>query len=308
MVVLLCETRSWELTADEFHLNLLNPLNADLALCVGDSEREVSNPFYDSAKYIWRFPEPQDWGDAYEVAAGNRDWERLLTIDKHFFGGIENAAFQNLGSGAIIMFFRYLLGLRLNEENLLDEYDWVIITRSDFRWPTVHPPLECLSEKQIYVFDGEQWGGVSDRYIAIPRRWLRKYIEIVDPIFTDPVNLTKRIKSFLDDDTADFDYFNPEKFLAFRMKELNIWNNIRWLPYIPFAVRLHGGHTRWSEGQLDENLGYFIKYLGEYERSRIVERHIRNQNDWRHYFSKTRGFRLRRNLNRELKEVVLGRS
>jgi hypothetical protein len=133
LVVILCETRAWEITSDEFFRNVIDPLNADLALCVGDSEREADNPFYECAKYTWKFPEPIDWGDAYESATGNRNWEALLTLHEQFFGGIKHAKSQNLGSGAIIMFFRYLLGARLAEEGLLESYDWLIVTRSDFR-------------------------------------------------------------------------------------------------------------------------------------------------------------------------------
>jgi hypothetical protein len=299
-VVILCETRAWELTADEFFGNVMAPLQADLALCVGANEREVPNPFYDAARYVWQFPEPEDWGDAYEAAVGSRDWEALLTVHEQFFGGVDHAECQNVGSGAIIMFFRYLLRLRLTEEGLLDEYDWIIVTRSDFRWPTVHPPVDCFDRGAIHVLDGEQWGGVSDRYVAIPKNKIRSYLEIVDPIFTEPVELAQRLRAALEGDESDYKYFNPEKFLAFRMRELGIWADLRWLPYVPFAVRLPGAHTRWSEGELNAGLGYYVKYADEYRRAQIVSKYIHSQADWRRYFSRIRGRSLRRDLDLEL--------
>jgi hypothetical protein len=286
LVVVLCETRAWEITAAEFFRNVIKPLDADLALCVGNSEREVDNPFYDEAEYVWKYPEPEDWGDAFEEVAGNRDWEVLLSVHELFFGGIQHETNQNSGSGAIIMFFRYFLAMNFNEKNLIEKYDWLIVTRSDFRWPSVHPLLEYLDEDFLYALDGEQWGGVSDRYIAIPRKLIPSYFQIVEPLFSDPVNLAKKLKDLIDSELPDDKYMNPEKFLAFRMKELKLWRRLRWLPYIPFAVRLEGGHTRWSQGVLDESLGYFVMYSGEYSRSMVVSEFIRDQSDWKKYFAR----------------------
>ena len=302
LVIVLCETRAWEITADEFFENVIRPLNADLALCVGDSDRETNNPFYESAKYIWRFPEPTDWGDAYEEATGNRDWEALLSVHEQFFGGIEHS-----GSGAIIMFFRYLLGLHLTEEGLLHAYDWMIVLRSDFRWPTPHPPVDCFNQENLYALDGEQWGGISDRYIAVPRSLIQTYLTIVEPIFSEPRELAEKLRSSMLNDDNDYKYFNPEQFLAFRMKELGLWNKVEWLPYMPFAVRLPEGHTRWSEGEFHEDLGYFVKYTGEFQRSKIVSAYIHSQNDWRKYFKRFRGFPLRRRMARENAQILSGR-
>ena len=39
LVILLCETRAWELTAEPFRHNVLDALGADLALCVADNAR-----------------------------------------------------------------------------------------------------------------------------------------------------------------------------------------------------------------------------------------------------------------------------
>ena len=307
LVVILCETRAWEITSDEFFRNLIDPLNADLALCVGDSERESDNPFYQAAKYTWKFPEPIDWGDAYEAAAGNRDWEALLSVHEQFFGGVKHETLENLGSGAIIMFFRYFLGIKLLEADLIGKYDWFIITRSDFRWPTIHPPLECFNDNRIYVLDGEQWGGVSDRYIAVPRKWIESYIAIVEPLFTDPIDLADRLRSQVQAEIVDNKYLNPEKFLAFRMRELDIWDKLSWLPYIPFAVRELGGSTRWSQGEYNDELGYFIKYSGEFQRSKIVTKYINTQADWKKYFRRFRGSSIRLRMSDENNKILSGR-
>ncbi len=67
LVVVLCETRAHEHTYDLFKKNLLDVMNADLCLCVANNHREDrENPFYQQAKYVWCFDEPEDWGDAID--------------------------------------------------------------------------------------------------------------------------------------------------------------------------------------------------------------------------------------------------
>jgi hypothetical protein len=164
-----------------------------------------------------------------------------------------------------------------------------------------------MNKNRIYVLDGEQWGGISDRYIAVPSKYINTYLEIVDPIIKDPVNLTARLQAEMEMQSPGENYLNPEKFLAFRMRKLRIWKKLSWLPYIPFAVRLPGGHTRWSEGEYNYDLGYFVKYAGELQRSNVVQRHINSQSDWVKYFRKYKGFQLRHRISQENDKIMSGR-
>ena len=54
LIVVLGETRAHELTFALFKKNLMDRLDADVALCVGDNPRETHKSFYDHAKYVWK--------------------------------------------------------------------------------------------------------------------------------------------------------------------------------------------------------------------------------------------------------------
>jgi hypothetical protein len=167
-------------------------------------------------------------------------------------------------------------------------------------WPVVHPDVRHLSDHRIYVLDGERYGGVSDRHFIVPRRYFKRFLRIVDPIFTEP----KRLKGRIERASAVHGWWlwNPERFLALRLKELRLWRRVRYLPYAPFTVRAPGGSTRWKAGILDERRGYYVKYPDELERSQIVQRFISDRESWRRYLSLTRGARLRYEMRRALRD------
>jgi hypothetical protein len=91
---------------------------------------------------------------------------------------------------------------------------------------------------------------------------------------------------------------NPERFIALRLKELGLYRRVRFLPYMPFSVRAPDGSTRWAKGEFDEELGYFVKYPQEKERSEITRRFSRDQASWRAYLSPVRGAFRRRRLRK----------
>jgi hypothetical protein len=298
LVVLLCETRAWELTLETFTSNVLDQLNADLALCVGD--RESPNPLYDRARYVWRLHEPDDWATAFDGVADGSSWRVLLDISEQFLGGIEDAEHPQIGSGAIILFFREFLRQSLEREEILDSYDWIIITRSDFIWPVSHPRVEALSNRRIYLLDGEQHGGVPDRHFIVPRRFFDPVLSIADPIFKDPEGLKRRIERV--SERQGWFLMNVERFLALRLRELGLWRFVRYLPYVPYTVRTQHGSSRWSLGVFDKDLGYYVKYPTEKERSEIARRLLRAKKPWEHYLSPVRGSLQRHRLKAAYRE------
>jgi hypothetical protein len=297
LVIVLCETRGWELTADAFFANVLRPLSADLALCVGRTARERPNPLYDGASYVWKIDEPQDWTDAYEREAGNRDWEALLQFNSQFLAPIAPPTVGDAvaipGSGAVVFFFRRVLRRCLEQEGVLDAYDWFVITRSDFLWPRPHPPVASLDRRFLYALDGERYGGLSDRHHVVPRGLIRPYLDVVEPIFTEPRALAGRLASSLGRRANEL---NPEWFWKARLRELGIWNRVRYLPYVPYTVRGADGSTRWAAGTWHEEGGYYVKYPYELARSLAVQRVIHDEASWRRYFAPRAGLVMRSRL------------
>ena len=288
LVAVMAETRAWEITAQGLFENVLDPLGADLALCVGD--HEDPNPLYERAKFIWRADEPEDWGELYDRKADGPAWRMLLEPGAQLLGPIE----PEVGSGAIVQYYRQFLKESIKRAGIADDYDWLIVTRSDLLWPIPHPSTRYLSNLHLYALDGEGYGGVGDRHLIVPRRYVTRFLEVPDPIFSQPETLKRRLGRI--SVAQDWPVLNPERYLAARLKDLGLARRVRFLPYAPFAVRAPEGSTRWSPGVFDEELGAYIKYPTELERSRIAQRFVSGQESWARYLAPLRGARLRRQL------------
>lgn len=276
LVIILAETRAYELTFDLFKENLLDALGADLALCVADNERECpSNPFYTHARYVWRYPEPPEWGAAFDyaqqVVGSDADWRQLLQIKDQWLGGVEDPE-AHPGSGAILLFFRWFLKQQLIESGVMMLYDRYVVTRSDFMHEIPHVPLRLLAPDRIWIPDSQNYGGYTDRHVVASRCDILKVLSVCDDILAKPRSLYERM--------CDQRRWNLEKYLKFSFERMGIASRIRRFPYTMYAVRARGGHTRWQKGSYDEALGCYIKYPSEHARAHSVARTIRNKREW----------------------------
>ena len=293
LVALIGMSRASELTADRFFSNVVDELDADLALCVRAGEDP--NPFHERADHLWTFAESGDWAADYDEAAGNPDWRTLLEVPDVLMG------IEKPGGPAVLYFYRRLLWRSIRAAGLADAYDWIVLTRSDFIWPVPHPDLRYLSSRRIHTLEGEHYGGVCDRHMVIPRRYFEPVLgELVEPVFTDAKDLRRRLERVGREEGWSF--VNVERLLALRFRELGLWRRLRYLPYVPFLVRSPGGHTTWSLGILDEEHGYYVKYPPERERSEIALRFVGDQDSWRRHLAPVRGAPQRRRLRKLYRE------
>jgi hypothetical protein len=291
LVAVVAETRAWEVTAESFFANVLDPLDADLALCVGD--HESPNPMHERARFVWRTKEPKSWREEYDRKTGGSDWRVLLKPGAQLLGGIEGS--DELGSGAIVQYFRQFLKESIEREGIAEGYDWLVVTRSDLLWPVPHPSTRYLSARHIYALDGEGYGGVEDRHLIVPGRFVRPFLEVPTPVFCDPAGLRRELDRI--SQAEGWTILNPERFLAARLVSLGLMRRVRYLPYLPYLVRAPGDSTRWSPGVLfDDHLGGYIKYPSELELSRIAQRYVSDQESWGRYLAPVRGIRMRREL------------
>jgi hypothetical protein len=116
-----------------------------------------------------------DFGDGFDIAqqcltgsAQLSEWRHILQVKGEWLGGIASPNAQ-VGSAAILIYFRWLLLHQLVTEDMISQYDRFIVTRSDFFWPCPHPPLSLLSQKYIWFPDGEFYGGLTDRHVVVSR-------------------------------------------------------------------------------------------------------------------------------------------
>lgn len=291
LIVLLNETRAHELTFTLFKKNLMDRLGADLALCVGDNPRETHNVFYDHATYVWKYKDPEDWGEAFDAFAGGRNVRALLELPDQWFGGIRHPArpeLEQAGSGSLQLFFRDFLRRKLEEEGLFDKYDWFVATRSDCMWPVLFPSLDLLSPDHLYLPDGERYRGVTDRCVVAPSRHFRRFMDVTRAVFEEPEALAARMKA------KSPGNWNTESFVKFRMDELGLTKDVRFLPYMMYTVKPLGGATaEGAPGGDNFELHLYVKYPLEYMTARALQCVVSEAADWKHMIGPTRLFNWR---------------
>ena len=276
LVIVLAETRAHQHTFELFRKNVLDNFQADLCLCVADNEREdTSNPFYRHAKHVWRYPEPEDWGDAFDEAQRKSgltgDWRVLLNIKDQWLGGVHGDG-QHPGSAGILLFFRWFLKDRLQATGVIKQYDRFIVTRSDFVHRIPHAPLALLDPDYIWLPFGEDYGGYTDRHIIAGQQDILRVRSITDAILCEPEQLAAEMRPCA--------HWNLEQFIKFSFARQGLIDKVKRFPYTMYSVRPADGHTRWREGKFDQRLGYFIKYPDEFKRHRLARLLIREQGDW----------------------------
>ena len=276
LVIVLSETRAHEHTFELFKKNLLDIMKADLCLCVANNHREdKNNPFYQHAKHVWIYDEPDDWGDAFDDIQKSKglqnNWRKLLEIKENWLGGVKGVE-EHPGSAGILLFFRLFLKESIIKHEVLDKYDRFIITRSDFMHRIPHVPLKFLDPQHVWIPYGEGYGGYTDRHIIAQRNDILNVLSISDRIIADPQELYSEM--------AFSNRWNLERFIKFSFTQLGLVSKIKRFPYTMYSVRSLGGHTRWSSGDLKENLGYYIKYQSEYRSFKLASALVKEQEDW----------------------------
>ncbi len=276
LIIVLPETRGSDLTFDSFKTNFLDSLQADLCLCVGDSKREDrDNPFYKQAKYVWTFEEPSDWSELFDSAQKAKNyqgnWRQLLEIKELWLGEIKEGNVRFF-SPAIQIYSRWFLKEQIIANNILEKYDWYIITRSDFIYEVPHIPMDCLDSKFIWVPDGEDYGGLNDRHTVVHRNDIINVLSIADPIIANPDQLYQQMSNRQD--------WSMEKYVKFAFNNLGFLPRLKRFPYTMYSVRKGDTPTTWSQGTFNERLGYCIKYSREYRSSFWASKIINQIQDW----------------------------
>jgi hypothetical protein len=83
---------------------------------------------------------------------------------------------DNRPGSAICMYYNQQRCLEMVEEKERERglrYQWIVVSRTDFRWMAPHPPLEILDEHDgVWIPTGSDWeGGINDRHAVIRRHW-----------------------------------------------------------------------------------------------------------------------------------------
>lgn len=283
LVIVICQTRAHKTVWNSFQQNVLNTLGADLALCVSKSSE--SDSFREHAKYIWEYDDFSNWADAFDMVhnelGGTQPWRQVLDVDvgrdSCLFGGIRHR--NTIGSGAVLLYYRWRALENIRRLGLTAEYDWFIVTRSDYMYPVPHVPLDMLSQDSVWIPDGEKYGGVTDRHLICPSVFIERSIDMLRYILLHPNDMLVEYKRWLNGKGA-----NPETFIAFYLQRQQV--PVRFVPYFMYTIREldenpnltqygRAGHARY----LSTNYG--IKYPDEKVKADALR--ITSSSDWRVY-------------------------
>lgn len=240
LVCVLCQVRSAELTWSKFKENVLDVLDADLALCISaDSYIRASgkiigqssedNGFFQTAKHVFRYAEPEDWAEAWDEMTGGT-WRPITDIPGDWLGGVKTPI-PHKTSGAIGTFYRWFLSKNLKEKGLLDVYDQIIITRSDYYWEKSHPILDL---NHVWVPNSEFHGGITDRHMVLPSNLVEEFLGIGSTL--GPEHYEPFRKYYMDRIWCKNWMINLEGFLWFMYTFKGIHTKIGFFPQKMFTV------------------------------------------------------------------------
>lgn len=269
------QTRAADATWNAFKKHVLDVINpggsTDIALSISKDESNI-NILYKNAKYIWDFDEKSDIGECFEFAANtynvfDKKWRDILQIEGYWLGGIDDPVYKHETRSSIMLFYRWFLYYNLKNNNLLNNYDWFIITRSDNYYIKDHisiPYIRCKYGNKILIPNGEDYGGYCDRHIICHRSYIESVLDMLSPIMTQTSNL---IKTMSKSDGYSGYGWNNESYQKLLLDSGNVSNKIIRIPRAMFLVRELDGPTSFSTGEYDSRYGLIVKYKSEMEQA-----------------------------------------
>ena len=158
----------------------------------------TNDPFINNAKHKWFYTEPKDYEVCYNYAQNIENpnlpidnWKKALEIKHNLFGGINE--YKNGGSCGILLFCRWFLLKCLKDTDCLNQYKHFIITRSDYYYDAYHPPISEFNDEFIWIPEGEDYNGITDRHIILPSKYVEQVLSLITPIFHDPDTFVKEL-------------------------------------------------------------------------------------------------------------------
>lgn len=260
LVIIMGNIRGGELAWESLYKNVLDINSADLALVVGERQPENrTSSLYKRAKYLYEFPEFDDWADAIDLINGT-SWRNDLLAYTSREDGLMGAADGRPGSGAVIFCARWYVQKAIEKYGWTDRYDRFILTRADHFYGCAHD-LSKLNPLFMWVPEGQAFGGVTDRHLVANSQQIMKALDI----YPNPLRYPSKY--------VDERWYlkNPEKLITNRWKEENLWDDTRRFDRVMFTCADNGDQTRW-QGRSEEKAkeGVYLKYVVEYNQTKCV--------------------------------------
>lgn len=282
LIILLGQTRSSDLTARSFETFVRSAINprgrVDLALCRCEGHAEPDPYFAPTATHVWECPPPRSWNEAFtEVArsSGASDpgaWESLLPIPGNWLGEITERGTVRPGSAARCLYLRHHALRMIERLGLHRKYAWFVLSRSDYLYVAPHPPLDLLGGSRAWIPRGEGYGGVTDRHVVFSADEVRRVLDLLRPLVTDPTDVRRRLPITYD--------WNFERYLKAAFLANGLYRGLRRFPPVAFLVRNADTATSGRLGSFDETLGCFVKYPTERAAAMVTAGRVSDAGGW----------------------------
>lgn len=240
IVVLAGSPRGGVKTWNSLLENVIDHLNADLAICTTDNYFDEDNILFQRAKHLWIMKNPKKFEDYYEKYFFN-NWKKYL---------IKGKGLGLFESGKIHFALKDFV-LRYYEE-ILKEYEYVIYSRFDQFYLSKHPDF---NDDKIYIPEGEDYFGYCDRHVIFKSEHSKKILSIID---------------YIDSHEAINDlpkYLNCESVYKKHLLHIGLENKVSRYKRNSFTSALKGEPTNWRIPTykifLTKNL--MIKYPDEFK-------------------------------------------
>ena len=174
---------------------------------------------------------------------------------------------------SVLPFCRWVLLNGLQQDGILNRYDRFVITRSDFVWLCPHPPLSILDPDQIWLPDGEDWGGLVDRHLVVSRDNLVNCLNLLEDILLDPQGVYEELRRR--------PASNNEQFFLRHLERKKLISKVRRFPYVMYTARPSEDYSAtFSPGRYEPTVGHFVKYSDEFASANAYAMLIRDRRDW----------------------------
>jgi hypothetical protein len=271
LVVIIGNHRGGEETWHTMYKYLLQPLDADLALADNTFD---DNSLCKKAKFLWKINlNREDLSKSlknyYEDNFKGQQWYDFFSYHK----GLSLSGFNpdpirsRRGAGDLLFALRHFV-LKNFLNNIVD-YDWIILTRSDYYYINFHTDVTELDKKFVYVLPDETYGGVCDRHTIFHSSIANQVLGIAE-FLADIKNKDLLFRKYI---FQKHKYLNVERALKlyFDSKKLEL----KAIRRCQFTVALASDTTFWKKasillpGRSNLYLKYEYEYVNAYENLKL---------------------------------------
>ncbi|UJR17075.1 hypothetical protein I4U23_003972 [Adineta vaga] len=257
LVIIIGQIRGGILAWKSLHKFFLRPFDAHLAFYI--SGFEIKTYLHEIAQYIWMEPEYDDWGIMFDMVAKacNNEkilgkWRNYCKLPGIYMGGVKNCSHDSHSSISYV--FRWLLQQKIKKLQLLDKYDWFVLTRADELYLCQHYDFTTMIEDDVLLPTGEHYKGWSDRHLIGRSSVFMKIINITNELVCNPDYWYRKFK-------RNGRVYNIEQTQKFIWADMNL--QVSELPRSMFIVRTQDDPASWSTGLFHPQLNHFglkVKY------------------------------------------------